>query len=1135
MKNNQRYSDLLIGPARESPTEKLSQNKKNISREQFLRNPSLVKRYGFWRDTDRDSIMNAFDCYPFDPSRHAIIPPSLQQLRPQPLPEKAPTIATPITTPQTQIQIQQAQQLEEEVNKVIADISAGRIISAQQIPEQYRQYIDIPQGFWEAGAAARAKAMEAAKFAPTTPRQQALQTFAYSLTGRRVNVAGLSDAARKEYAKISHDYYHYGQSMVRVAGLKEMYNYLQTTDPRNPYFSSMPTAQPSATSDVYQAEKILSQLQAGKTVAGYAPKYDVKGNIVGFSATSDSQASQIRTPPGYATQEMVDLYSKYSKQTGMSGAAVTSLPGYQKELQKILSQPEQVQKMQSYAKVAGYASPEKYGTAYPSADVSAIGPEYVGQIDKKGVLGILTEAESKVFGFIESKTPKIGTVPIFIGAGGSIDIFGLGKKYEEAFEKAEKAKEKLYTPSNLDKKIDEVNKEAEKLEEWEALIDGDQFVGTEEEYQEYLRDYEKYEKKHKDYEDFKEKVESLKGKEYWKEGAKEIGLGIASSKFIPRTYGGFLFRAGEVYAGAKVLGGAGALIGKAPLGVQAGFTGVDVALTGWNLKQALSPELPASKRIEAGVFTGMGIAGIGMGIKGMRATIKAKQLKKADISFLAGVTKEDDITKVIVGSQLKTQKGKPLAGAVSKELVGKLDDASSLIVGKTYAQAGKRVSKIATIARAEDIGEAAYYKDILKAKPIKVTKELAKGEGIIVKGVSKEIEAFKRQKGLVFPTGQVKKVLKPVKVTPTPARTTIIGQVTPTKVEDLFAFRGGVPEKLRIYKQGRITYITKPKVKGLIYFPEEVDEISLISGGVQKTKVIPKAIQKTILKQISAQEAALKTIAKPKEVGTIARVVQKTISARIIVQIPRTILREREKQMERQEIRGLLIPRISERAIAKEKKAARAIPVAVSATGLLTGQKELQAVAPIQAPAEKARLVTKVAQPTPPVFFPLEVPKEPLRITPPVLGKPKPEYKTEKPYDAYVYVEATKGKRARYQKLNKEALTLSSALSSMARAVDQTISARGKVEPRPPIIQKGEEGIGKIKVKEKALDTKDTYYQQTKHKFRAWATKKKKPLPKGVVIERQKYRLDYPGEVKKIQKERRRKEREVNVRNLFGF
>src|SRR3990167_3481763 len=91
-------------------------------------------------------------------------------------------------------------------------------------------------------------------------------------------------------------------------------------------------------------------------------------------------------------------------------------------------------------------------------------------------------------------------------------------------------------------------------------------------------------------------------------------------------------------------------------------------------------------------------------------------------------------------------------------------------------------------------------------------------------------------------------------------------------------------------------------------------------------------------------------------------------------------------------------------------------------------------------------------------FFPMEVPPVEPTIKPIYLPKGKEEYKKEKPYDAYGYIDATKTNKARYEKLNEEPLTLTSALSLMARYVDENISRRGKVNPTPAEIQKGKKG-----------------------------------------------------------------------------
>lgn len=162
-------------------------------------------------------------------------------------------------------------------------------------------------------------------------------------------------------------------------------------------------------------------------------------------------------------------------------------------------------------------------------------------------------------------------------------------------------------------------------------------------------------------------------------------------------------------------------------------------------------------------------------------------------------------------------------------------------------------------------------------------------------------------------------------------------------------------------------------------------------------------------------------------------------------------------------------------------------------------------------------------------FFPGEQP--PPRVpppTPPIIPlfpfDKKKEYLKETPYDAYGYIDSTKKTKARYEKLNREPLTLRSALDTMANYVDKNISAKGKVSQTPPKIQKGK------KIIPVAKDRSTGYYEDNLYKFRSYSGKQKKPLPTGVLIEKERYRLDSPSEVGKIQTEKRR----VNqIRNFF--
>lgn len=145
----------------------------------------------------------------------------------------------------------------------------------------------------------------------------------------------------------------------------------------------------------------------------------------------------------------------------------------------------------------------------------------------------------------------------------------------------------------------------------------------------------------------------------------------------------------------------------------------------------------------------------------------------------------------------------------------------------------------------------------------------------------------------------------------------------------------------------------------------------------------------------------------------------------------------------------------------------------------------------------------------------------------------RPQYVKGEGYDAYVLREATSRSKRGYVKINTRPLTKESALSAMSREVDSSISARGKVEKIPEIVEKVRNAAGKIVGKKKkfikVMDTKDKYWKMNKRKFRNFSTKKKKPLKSGVYIERQRYRLDSPREKRQIQIRRK------GVGGFFGL
>jgi hypothetical protein len=122
-------------------------------------------------------------------------------------------------------------------------------------------------------------------------------------------------------------------------------------------------------------------------------------------------------------------------------------------------------------------------------------------------------------------------------------------------------------------------------------------------------------------------------------------------------------------------------------------------------------------------------------------------------------------------------------------------------------------------------------------------------------------------------------------------------------------------------------------------------------------------------------------------------------------------------------------------------------------------------------------------------------------------------------------MDATKNRKARWEKVNQKPLTKESALSLAAQQVDNTISARGKIIKTKPKIVKGKE------IKEEVVETGDEYFKINKFKFRDYQQKQgaKSKLPNSF-IERQKYRADSRGEVTKL-----KRTKQFSLRNAFGI
>jgi len=104
---------------------------------------------------------------------------------------------------------------------------------------------------------------------------------------------------------------------------------------------------------------------------------------------------------------------------------------------------------------------------------------------------------------------------------------------------------------------------------------------------------------------------------------------------------------------------------------------------------------------------------------------------------------------------------------------------------------------------------------------------------------------------------------------------------------------------------------------------------------------------------------------------------------------------------------------------------------------------------------EPIQIIGTTISPKPPSPIPPK-PKPP-KPKPPIYINPRlarAKFTKQEPYDSYVRRDSLDKRKKRWEKVNERPLTKRSARSLMAREVDQSISAQGKIVKRPPIIQK---------------------------------------------------------------------------------
>lgn len=708
------------------------------------------------------------------------------------------------------------------------------------------------------------------------------------------------------------------------------------------------------------------------------------------------------------------------------------------------------------------------------------------------------------------------------------------------------------TSAQIEKIYEDATELENQIKNYDKLIikqsDGTQvFTGTQEELNEYNNLVSQYENKFR-------QVEELRGSAKFGGGVRDLFLG-----FLPETRFERQKTTGILVGGALTLG-----LGLVPAAATAfpsvaeylvnnpSMIAMDVVQTGQAAQVALNKEYLPEERIKGGIFTGLGIYGGVSYLRGVSAGYDISNLAQAETRFVAQKYKVFEDEVVDVNSLLVGNKNKVLARGYSREIIKEGEDLTGGIgTSYTYIPSKKEGTISFFGGVSKEVGEAKFVTPVsqltdnsegLLYGTLDEFSNIKQGQGSISEVGTIDLITGKNIKTGYNPlTGEFEdyaRIIKPSRTT----RSTIVGETFETDKAGTFGFIGGKPSEIRYGTEAttrlstesgeelntlnlypKKVVVKKPNIKGII-ITDDVDEVQDLFGtGQRQIKKVPKNVQESVQKQITAQQSDYSSFINKRtsELSQVGSLAQKT--SQVITPLLLSGVTQVERQKERQIQKPIQITRegVKERTlilntitpITKTSEQTRQIP------------RELQLGSQIaQQTFQRPRRTIPLTPKTP-------TPREPFRFPQEIIPLEKSKGQREPAYDAYVRRDATKGTKARWEKLNKVPLTQESALGLASREVDSSISARGKIERAKDIVQQVRNKVGQLvnrKVKPKAVDTKDKYYKENQYKFREYATKKKKPLPTGVFIERQKYRQDKPFEKKELKEAR-------NVKRLFGL
>ena len=304
---------------------------------------------------------------------------------------------------------------------------------------------------------------------------------------------------------------------------------------------------------------------------------------------------------------------------------------------------------------------------------------------------------------------------------------------------------------------------------------------------------------------------------------------------------------------------------------------------------------------------------------------------------------------------------------------------------------------------------------------------------------------------------------------------------------------------------------------------------TIISGGGKKTPFsttfveqarAPSVFTGEFVKQVAKESiSVIKPVPKPFGFGTVGKTAISTIIEKQ-TQEPKIVSLPKQEIM----TRNLMTTSLSsgQESVVKSKESSALVSGLSNISRSISKQEDTSRTSFIPATAQAVSLgeatATKQVQP---FDFITQAPPIPPSTIPSGFGfvfpGEKPVTRKEQVYEGFARIDATKGEKAYWKKVTPKS-TKKGAVDLASQYVDRNISARFKVSPATKEV-KGKKQF--VEVESTKLFQGNDYWNKNQSKFRTFKQKKgqRTKLPSGA-IEKSAYRLDSPGEKKKIKQAR---------------